>query len=71
MVFLTVCHVMTCMWIITAKFKIETLDGTSWDDPYIGIYMDDAGDADGGMYVTSLYFIITTMTTVGYGDISG
>jgi len=24
-----------------------------------------------GLYMASLYFIITTMTTVGYGDISG
>lgn len=27
--------------------------------------------ADGEQYLTSIYFTITTITTVGYGDISG
>jgi len=61
---------MTCIWIITAKFKSETVDGTSWADPY-ALYVDKDGDPDTGLYLTSFYFIITTMTTVGYGDISG
>jgi len=61
---------MTCIWIITGKFQLETVDRTSWGDPYAH-YLDDEGDPDIGLYLTSFYFIITTMSTVGYGDISG
>ena len=68
--FLVTCHVMTCLWIITYQFKSVTLDGTSWADPY-SHYVDKFGDPDFGLYLTSFYFIITTMTTVGYGDMSG
>jgi len=71
MMFLVICHVMTCLWIVTFQYQNLTLDGTSWADPYQSIYVDDQGDPDFGIYLTSFYFIITTMTTVGYGDISG
>ena len=70
-IFTVICHVMTCLWIITFQFQSETLDGTSWADPYSPFYINENGDPDFGLYLTSFYFIITTMTTVGYGDISG
>ena len=47
-----------------------TIDNTSWDDAYPN-YFDEDDIPNGGLYLTSFYFIITTMTTVGYGDISG
>jgi protein-S-isoprenylcysteine O-methyltransferase Ste14 len=61
--FFIVCHIMTCFWVISAQFKSETSDNVSWQDSY--------EYDNNGIYITSLYFIITTMTTVGYGDISG
>lgn len=55
-------HITACMFIF-----IGTLDGdmSSWMwDPYY--YMMDAGQ----LYIMSLYFIVTTTSTVGYGDLS-
>ena len=39
------------------------------DDDYILSIVAKEGDFE--LYVTSFYFTISTITTVGYGDISG
>ena len=55
-------HISTCMWIFIASVDLDT---SSWlADPYY-IYMDDED-----LYLMSGYFIVTTISTVGYGDLS-
>ena len=34
-------------------------------------YANDYGDSNSAIYLISTYWTITTITTVGYGDISG
>lgn len=43
----------------------ESFEGT-WLEPY-----EEYSDDNWGLYLLSLYWTITTITTVGYGDISG
>ena len=52
-------HVVACFWIITGKF-----------DTNEGWYAEMEGETSEQLYLTSFYFTITTITTVGYGDIS-
>ena len=60
-IFLSFLNIATCLYIFLGRNS-----NTSWiiklniqDDPYFDIY------------ITSLYFVIVTVTTVGYGDITG
>ena len=65
-IFFVLCHILTCIWIITPSLVPDDLEEgiESWMDPF--------QDKDKGeLYLTSMYYTVTTMTTVGYGDISG
>ena len=46
-----------------AAFQEESMKGT-WAEKYVE-------DVQNSLYMTSFYWTITTITTVGYGDISG
>ena len=72
LIFLTLSHIATCLWISVATAAIDhegegdnRYSGT-WLEPYYEIY----GDNNAAIYSISLYWTITTITTVGYGDIS-
>lgn len=54
-------HLVACAWLITANFDPET--ERSWIATYETDSLSD-------LYLTSFYFTITTITTVGYGDFS-
>ena len=56
-----VAHCVACMWHAIGYFKWDK-DETSWIDPYMGYGWDSR-------YIVSLYWSITTLCTVGYGDI--
>jgi hypothetical protein len=60
------CHLVACLWIICATF----VDDKTWENTWVQDYHAD-GEIDSGLYMVSLYWTITTITTVGYGDISG
>lgn len=61
---ITLClHIATCMWYFTAK--LESFQPDTW------VTREGYVDSDSGtLYLTSLYWAITTLCTVGYGDIS-
>ena len=58
-----VIHVISCLWVFFAGFS----------DNFKGTWMDDGvgnNKTDIEIYLIAVYFAITTITTVGYGDIS-
>jgi len=56
-------HIAACFWCFSSK--IEGLHPDTW--VVRGNYQDEA---TGNLYITSVYWAITTLSTVGYGDIS-
>ena len=54
-------HIVACIWIIAAKMDED------FDNTWIAGYQDVS---NGELYLTSFYFTVTTITTVGYGDMS-
>ena len=59
-------HVVACFWIITGTM---TESHKSWTSSYLeGAAINSENRSD--LYLTSVYFTITTITTVGYGDFS-
>ena len=69
MIFILCCHVGTCLWLIIAVVIND------YENEYKGTWLnkfyDDYGSSKTSLYYVSLYWTITTITTVGYGDISG
>ena len=65
--FLLMTHLLCCFWLIIGRYE-------SSDEHHQQMW---TGDPDfmvghpGTIYLTSFYLIITTVTTVGYGDFSG
>ena len=57
-------HLLACLWII-----IGTEELNSSKDGWLG-HGSLNDDGASRTYMTAFYFIITTMTTVGYGDMS-
>jgi len=61
--FFLLCHIITCFWVMIIVFES--------DDPNTWIYQKGYQDlSDSDLYVRSFYFTVTTLTTVGFGDIS-
>ena len=56
-------HISGCIWHYLSSIEDEKVN--SWIFRY---KMDDKNDFD--VYVMSIYFVFTTLTTVGYGDIT-
>lgn len=55
-------HVMGCLWFFTAKYNDFVPDTWVFRHGYINSDLTT-------LYITSIYFVFTTLTTVGYGDI--
>jgi hypothetical protein len=60
--FFILIHIVACLWIMTAQFSVNG-EGTWMEGD---IYLMKAGEK----YLTSVYFTVTTITTVGYGDVN-
>jgi|LauGreDrversion4_2_1035121.scaffolds.fasta_scaffold139012_3 hypothetical protein len=61
------CHICCCFWIILANLYS---DSETYPDVWIyrAGYLDKE---DYEVYIVSMYFVLTTFTTVGFGDING
>ena len=78
-IFIIFSHFSACFWIFTAGLSEndpnDLVDGANTDDAASIVNWIISGEYDSmtnmQLYITSFYFTITTMTTVGLGDISG
>jgi Ion channel len=62
-IFLLLVHIIACFWVFIAKFDENSKDNWIYNKDYV-----DYEDYE--LYVTSFYFSVTTIVTVGYGDIT-
>ena len=63
MILLLFQHVVACLWVYAARFDESSKD--NW------IYVKGFTDMQSvDLYITSFYFSVTTIMTVGYGDIT-
>ena len=62
-IFYIMVHTFTCLWIVLAQIS-EDLQIPSWYDSY-----NTYNEAN--TYLVSFYWVITTITTVGFGEITG
>ena len=58
-------HTIACIWIFLGSLNQEEDDSDNWIDKF-GFDIHDIGS----MYTTGVYWTITTIATVGYGDIT-
>lgn len=74
--FVLLAHIIGCLWYLLGKQLLACVESPSCDselqpeDLWIQTYVLDAGNSTVHRYTMSLFFTLTTMTTVGYGDSS-
>ena len=56
-------HILASIWILCARLEVN-------HETWLTAYEENDELHKGEVYLTSLYFIVTTVTTVGYGDMS-
>ena len=64
--FLFLTHIGACLWIIIAEVESSDHYEGTWMQQFYPEYQTGAE-----IYAISFYWTITTITTVGYGDITG
>ena len=67
MISCVLCHICCCFWVILANLSSD-------GDDYLDTWLFRQGyedEDDQVIYIASMYFVLTTFTTVGFGDING
>ena len=65
LMFFVLCHIVACLFIISATL----IDDVTFEGTWLEKYTDE--QTNNGVYAVAFYWTVTTITTVGYGDISG
>lgn len=66
------CHCVACLWIFQTSIQEENPDPDSWDSNMNWITKNGFEDLTRSeLYIVAFYWTVTTISTVGYGDISG
>ena len=60
------CHIAACFWLAIAEIESENNYEGTWLEQFYPQYSTESE-----FYAISFYWTITTITTVGYGDITG
>ena len=67
MMSLILCHICCCFWVILANLN---QDSDEFIDTWL-VRSNYQDEADYIIYIASMYFVLATFTTVGFGDING
>jgi hypothetical protein len=67
MMSIVICHISCCFWVILANLY---QDSEVYLDTWL-VRLSYVDEPDSVVYIASMYFVLTTFTTVGFGDISG
>ena len=57
-------HTISCLWIFLGAYNLDSVSMNNWITEFDFNY-----DNMSQMYIIGIYWTITTITTVGYGDI--
>jgi hypothetical protein len=78
MLFFTICHIMGCFWIFSGNISLSEyyfLPGSTPDQSITNVNWIQRNNFQNltnfQIYTIAFYFTVTTITTVGYGDVSG
>lgn len=80
MIFLLLLHIVSCLWLIVASLYADEIiinpntTNEKIELDYTGTWLEDyakLNHTNDGLYAISIYWTVTTITTVGYGDIGG
>jgi hypothetical protein len=67
MMSMILCHICCCFWVILANLY---QDSDEYTDTWL-VRSNYQDEDDFIIYIASMYFVLTTFTTVGFGDING
>lgn len=67
LVMIVVINITACMWLALG----EALPMSWINNPVYGLFAQSFNTDRATKYITSIYWVVTTLATVGYGDVKG